>query len=44
MYRFDNKDMRMFSPEFYVEPFLDMNVACVVRLNEARYLPEVLNI
>jgi cell division cycle 14 len=34
---FDSKDVRMFSPEFYVESFLDMGVACVVRLNEAQY-------
>ena len=33
----DRLGQRTFSPSFYVEPFQDMNVCAVVRLNEREY-------
>ena len=41
---FDIETRRYFSPEFYVEPFQDMNVGCVVSLNDyevSSYTPTV---
>ena len=33
--------MRVFHPSFYVDVFLEMGVTCVVRVNEAKYDPQV---
>ena len=33
----DRDGIRTFSPAFYIEPFADMNVSTVVRLNEPEY-------